>query len=323
MKKLIAFLVSCAALYCGAAFPQAKPFPQRAVTLIVPWATGGGTDFVARKFAAQLAELWGQPVIVENVPGASSIIGAQRVARAAPDGYTLMVTTNGTIVGNRFLIKKLPYDPDRDLIPVTQLTNIDMVILAHISVPANNLRELIDLARKEPGRITYASYGMGSQPQLLFELLNKRESIQLLHVPYKGVGPALVSVMAGETNLTLTGRGTGDAAIKSGKTKVIAYMSEARDPSYPDVPTTTEAGYPYLKVPTWQGMFAPPNTPKELLDRIQRDVASVARRPEFHKDLTSRGYGLPVSTPEEYAAALRQEVKQTAEMVEAAGLQPE
>lgn len=323
MKKLIAFLVSCAALCCGSAFAQAKPFPQRTVTLVVPWAAGGGTDIVARKFAARLADLWGQPVIVENVPGASSIIGSQRVAKAAPDGHTLMVTTNGTIVGNRFLIKNLAYDPDRDLIPVTQLTNIDMIILAHVGLPANNLKEVIDLAKKEPGRITYASYGMGSQPQLLFELLNKRESTQLLHVPYKGVGPAILSVMAGETHLTLTGRGTGEAAIKSGKTKVIAYMSDARDPSLPDVPTTAEAGYPYLRVPTWHGMFAPPNTPKDLLDRIQRDVATIASDPDFVKDLTSRGYGLPVSTPEAYAAALRQEVKQTAEMIEAAGLKPE
>jgi tripartite-type tricarboxylate transporter receptor subunit TctC len=234
-----------------------------------------------------------------------------------------MVTTNLTIVGNRFLFKDLPYDPDNDLTPVTQLANIDMILLAHTSLPANNLKELVELAKKEPGRISYASYGNGSQPHLLMELLNSRESIQLLHVPYKGLGPALTAVMAGESNLTLSGRGTATAAINSGKTKVLTTMSDARDPELPNVPTSAESGYPYFRVPTWHGLFAPKNVPKDLLARIQRDVATVTSRPEFVQDMLKRGYTAPASTPEVFAAAIREEVKQTAEMVKAAGLKPE
>jgi tripartite-type tricarboxylate transporter receptor subunit TctC len=325
MKLLISSLAVCAAVLSGAAFGQspAHPFPQRSVTFIVPWAPGGGTDYVARKFAQALRALWEQPVVVENVPGASSIIGAQRVAKAAPDGYTLMMTTNGTITGNRFLFKKLPYDPDRDFAPITQLTDIDMVILANANLPANNLKEFVALAKKEPGRISYASYGKGSQPELLFGLFSKRENMDLIHVPYKGVAPALTAVMSGEASVTLTGRGTGTAAINSGKTKVLAYMSDARDPALPNVPTSAEAGFPYVRVPTWHGLFAPPNTPAEVIEKIQRDIANIAANPEFRREMASLGYKLPANTAAQFAAVIRDEVKLTAEMVEAAGLTPD
>ncbi|MDR0480489.1 MAG: tripartite tricarboxylate transporter substrate binding protein [Gallionellaceae bacterium] len=298
-------------------------FPQKTVTFIVPLAPGGGTDILARKLAFSLQALWGQPVVVENVGGASSIIGTQRVARAAPDGYTLLVTTNGAIVSNRFLFKNLPYDPDKDFIPVAQLANIDMVLLAHKSLAANNLKELVALAKKEPGKITYASYGNGSQPHLLMELFNKREGIQLTHVPYKGLGPALTSVMAGETMMTLTGRGSGTAAIESGNTKVLNYNSDKRDPEHPEVPTSAESGYPYFRVNTWHGVFAPRGTPKEIVDKIYSDVRQVLNQPEFRKDMLERGYGIPTFTPEQFAAAIQEEVQATGEMVKAAGLKPE
>lgn len=298
-------------------------FPQKTVTFIVPLAPGGGTDILARKLAFSLQALWGQPVVVENVGGASSIIGTQRVARAAPDGYTLLVTTNGAIVSNRFLFKNLPYDPDKDFIPVAQLANIDMVLLAHKSLAANNLKELVALAKKEPGKITYASYGNGSQPHLLMELFNKREGIQITHVPYKGLGPALTSVMAGETMMTLTGRGSGTAAIESGNTKVLNYNSDKRDPEHPEVPTSAESGYPYFRVNTWHGVFAPRGTPKEIVDKIYGDVRQVLNQPEFRKDMLERGYGIPTFTPEQFAAAIQEEVQATGEMVKAAGLKPE
>ncbi len=324
MKLPAQSLLACLALCATAALAQpAASFPQKQVTFVVPWAAGGGTDNVARKFALKLSEMWKQPVVVENVPGASSIIGAQRVAKANPDGYTLMMTTNGTITGNRFMFKKLAYDPDRDFMPVTQLTDIDMVIIANAAVPASNLKELVALAKKEPGKVSYASYGKGSQPELLFGLFAKRENMNLLHVPYKGVGPAITAVMGGETNLTLTGRGTGTAAINSGKVKVLAYMSDARDPALPDVPTSAEAGYPYVRVPTWHGLFAPANTPPEVVDRIRRDIATVSNTPEFRKEMAGLGYKLPANTPAEFTKVIRDEVKLTAEMVEAAGLQPD
>jgi len=323
MKLLARTLFACLAVFAGAASAQAPAFPHKPVTFIVPWAAGGGTDIVARKFAQELQAMWKQTVVVENVAGASGIIGAQRVQRAAPDGYTLMMTTNGVLTGNRFLFKKLPYDPDKDFVPVTQLTDIDMFIMAKASLPANNLKDLVALAKKEPGRLSYGSYGKGSQPELLFGLLAKRENLQLIHVPYKGVGPAITAVMGGETDVTLTGRGTGAAAIASGKTKLLAYMSGARDPALPDVPTSAEAGYPYVRVPTWHGLFAPAGTPQAVLEKIQRDVAAIAARPDFLKDMADRGYQLPANTSAQFAQVIRDEVKLTAEMVEAAALQPE
>lgn len=325
MNLLVKLLAVCAAVLSGAAFAQspAQPFPQKPVTFVVPWAAGGGTDNVARKFAQSLRAIWKQPVVVENVAGASSIIGAQRVAKAAPDGYTLMMTTNGTITGNRSLFKKLPYDPDRDFAPITQLTDIDMVILANANLPVSNLKEFVALAKKEPGRISYASYGKGSQPELLFGLFSKRENMDLIHVPYKGVAPAITAVMSGEVNVTLTGRGTGAAAINSGKAKVLAYMSDARDPAIPNVPTSAESGFPYVRVPTWHGLFAPSNTPVEVIEKIQRDIASIAADPEFRREMAGLGYKLPDNTSAQFAAVIRDEVKLTAEMVEAAGLTPD
>lgn len=324
MNRRLVLLTSLAVSLAGAAPALAQPaFPQKTVTIIVPLAAGGGTDIVARKLALALQALWGQTVVVENVAGASSIIGAQRVARAAPDGHTLMVTTNGTIVGNRFLFKSLPYDPDADFVPVAQLADIEMVVLAHNSLPANNLKELVALAKKEPGRISYASYGNGSQPHLLFELFNAREKIELMHVPYKGLGPALTSVMAGEAMMTLTGRGTGDAAIRSGKTKVINFNSDNRDPVLPDVPSSKEMGFPYFKVATWHGAFAPKGTPPDIVAKIHRDIQAVMRQPDFRDDMIKRAYGVPLRTAEQFAALIAEEVKATGEMVKAAGLKPE
>lgn len=323
MKRRIALFGALASLLVGTHAMSQSHFPQKPVTFVVPLAAGGGTDILARKLAQQLGPIWNQTVVVENVSGASSIIGSQRVARAHPDGYTLLVTTNGAIVGNRFLFKSLPYDPDKDFIPVAQLADIDMVLLAHKSLEANSLKELVALAKKDPGKITYASYGNGSQPHLLMELFNKRENIQITHVPYKGLGPALTSVMAGETMMTLTGRGSGEAAIRSGKTKVLNYNSDHRDPLYPDVPTSAESGYPYFRVATWHGVFAPKGTPKEVVEKIHKDILTVLNQPEFREDMAKRGYGVPTRTPQEFAAVIQEEVKATGEMVKAAGLKAE
>lgn len=323
MKILATCIATCAALIGGAAMAQPSSFPERTVTLVIPWAAGGGTDNVARMFATRLSDMWGKPVVVENVPGASGIIGTERVVRAKPDGHTIMITTNGNITSNRFQFKSLPYDADKDLIPVTQITNIEMLILANQDLPVSNLRELVELAKRDPGKITYASYGTGSQPHLLFELFKTRAGIDLTHVPYKGVSPAQTAVMSGETNLTVTGKGTGRPVIQSGRVKLLAYMSDKRDPTLPDVPTSAEAGFPYLKVPTWQGAFVPKGTPKEVVDKIARDIATIASDPKLRADMDSRGYQLIVSTPEQFRADIAEEVKLTEEMTKAAGIKPE
>lgn len=323
MNCRFVLLASLAALAASPFAHSDVVFPTKPVTFVVPLAAGGGTDILARKLAQNLSTIWGQSVVVENVSGASSIIGTQRVARAQPDAHTLLVTTNGAIVGNRFLFKTLPYDPDKDFMPVAQLADIDMVLLAHKSLAANSLKELVAQAKKDPGAVTYASYGNGSQPHLLMELFNKREGITITHVPYKGLGPALTSVMAGETMLTLTGRGSGDAALRSGKTKVLNYNSDKRDPLFPEVPTSADSGYPYFRVATWHGVFTPRGTSKEIVAKINKDILTVLSQPEFREDMAKRGYGVPTRSPEEFAAVIQEEVKATGEMVKAAGLTPE
>ena len=323
MRTIASILLAFACLFGMGANAQEQRYPDRTVKFIVPWPAGGGADFMARTFGKELSALWGQPVIFENVGGAGSIIGAERAATATPDGYTLMLTINGTVVSNRFMYKKLPYDPDKDLVPVSLLVKNGMLILSPASLQASNLRELVELARREPEKVVFASYGNGTQPHLLFETMNKRESIRLLHVPYRGLAPAVTAVTAGEAQLTLVTRSSAEGAMATGRVKALAIGSDKRDPKLPEVPTVREAGYPYLEAPVWFGVFAPAGTPPELAQRIQQDIAKVLRQPKHAADQTARGFELVGSTPAEFAAFIKQEVATTAEMVEAAGVKPE
>lgn len=322
MSKIMRVLVAlCMSL--GIAGVGAQAFPSKPVRIIVPWPVGGGADYVARAFGAELAKVWGQPVVVDNIGGAGSIIGAERVTKAAPDGHTLMLTINGTIVGNRFLYKQLPYDSDRGFMPISLLVQSGQLILASADLKAKSLREIVDLARRESGKIAYASYGRGTQPHLLFEVLGKREKLSFLHVPYKGLAPALTAVMAGEVQLTVVSPSSADAAMKSGRVKPIAIGSDTRAKTLPDVPTVTESGFPFLRSSIWFGLFAPPGTPTALIERIHADISNVAKDAEFAKRLTDRGLDVVAAGPSQFAALIKDEVERTAEAVEAAGIVPE
>lgn len=302
----------------------AQGFPARQVRVVVPYPPGGSIDILARALAPELSQAWGQPVVVENIAGAGSIIGAEKVATAAPDGHTLLMTVNATVVGNRFLFKKLPYDPDRSFAPVTMVAQSGQFILAHPSLAAKNLRELVEQARREPGKLAYGSFGLGTQPQLLFETMAKREGIQFLHVPYKGIAPTMTAVIAGEVLLSTASPAQSGALVRAGKLRALAIGSATRSGAFPDVPTSAEAGYPYALASIWFAMFAPGGTPPALVDRIQKDVATVARKPDFtEKQITSRGMDLVASTPADFAAAIKAEIELTAEMVKAAGVTPE
>lgn len=302
---------------------QAQTFPDKPVRLIVPWPAGGGADYVARTYGKELSELWKQPVVVENIGGAGSIVGAERAARAAPDGYTLMVTINGTITSNRFLYKSLSYDPDRSFAPISLMVQSGQLILASSAVQANNLKELVEEARRKPDSLAYASYGSGTQPHLLFELLKKREKADLLHVPYKGLAPALTSLMSNEAQLTIVSPSSATAAIASGRTKPLAIGSLKRSSMLPNVPTAVEAGFPYLSSSIWFGMFAPASTPPAVINKIQRDIAHVSQKADFSKVLSERGFEVVASTPAQFVKVIHDEVSQVAEMVEAANVKPE
>jgi len=302
---------------------QAQTFPSKPVRLIVPWPAGGGADFVARTYGKELSELWKQPVLVENISGAGSSVGAERAARAAPDGYTLMVTINGTVTSNRFLYKSLPYDPDRSFAPISLMVQSGQLILASSTVQATNLKELVNEARRKPGSLAYASYGRGTQPHLLFELLKKREKVDLLHVPYKGLAPALTSLMSSEAQLTIVSPSSATAAMASGRTKPLAIGSLKRSPMLPNVPTAVEAGFPYLSSSIWFGIFAPAGTPAAVIEKVQRDLVQVSQEAEFSKSLSERGFEVVASTPAQFMKVIHDEIAQTAEMVEAANVKPE
>ena len=325
MRRLLTATLSAALLCALCVVPtRAQQFPSRTVMIVVPYPAGGSTDVLARALAAELSKVWGQPVVVENVGGASSIIGANKVAKSAPDGHTLLLTIDPTVVSNRFLFKSLPYDPDKDLVPITLLARSGQMVLANPSFPANNLRDVVNAARASPGKIAYASFGIGTTAHLMFETIGKREAVQFLHVPYKGIMPDVIAVAGGEVQLTLASPATAGPMVRAGKIKALAIGGQKRSSLFPDLPTVAEAGYPYVDSVIWWGIFAPGGTSGQLVDRIYHDVTDIVKRPDFvEKYLTKFGIDLVASTPAEMAATIRDDVKITDEMVKAAGVKPQ
>lgn len=302
----------------------AQEFPSRTILIVVPYPAGGSTDVLARALGSELSKVWGQSVMVENISGASSIIGANKVAKAAPDGHTLLLTIDPTVVSNRFLFKDLPYDPDKSLVPITMIARSGEMVLANPSFPANNLREVVDAARDSPGKVAYASFGIGTTAHLMFETIGKREDVHFLHVPYKGIMPDVLAVAAGEVQVTLASPAAAGSMVRAGKIKALAIGGLKRSSLFPDVPTIAEAGYPYVDSVIWWGLFAPRGTSAQLVDRINHDVTNIVKRPEIIQKYFA-AYGLdPVAdTPSEFVATIRADVKITAEMVKAAGVQPQ
>lgn len=325
MRRLLVTLlsiviVSAAAVLCAGA----DEFPSRRVTIVVPYPAGGSTDVLARALAADLSKVWNQTVVVENVGGASSIIGSNRVAKAAPDGHTLLLTIDPTVVSNRFLFKSLPYDPDKDLVPITLLARTGQMVLANPEFSPNSLREVVNAARAAPDKLTYASFGNGTTAHLMFETIGKRENVQFVHVPYKGIMPDVNAVMAGEVQLTLASPATAGSMVKAGKIKALAIGGDKRSSLFPDVPTVAEAGYPYVDSVIWWGLFAPGGMNHELVERINRDVSAIIKQPDFvEKYFTKFGIDLVAKGPDDLAATIRKDIEVTAAMVKAAGVEPQ
>ena len=302
----------------------AQSFPSQTVRIVVPYAAGGSTDVLARALARDLSTVWGHPVLVENISGADSTIGASRVATATPDGHTLLLTIDPTVVGNRFLFKKLPYDPDKSLIPITMLARSGSFVIVHPSVPAKNLRELVEMARGAPGKVAYGSVGRGTPAHLVLETISKREGVSFIHVPYKGVAPATTAVVSGEVSISVASPAATGAMVRAGKVRAIAITSPSRTSLFPDVPSTVESGYPYVISWIWFGLFSPGGTDPQLVERIHRDATAILKRPEFTaKYISAFSLDLVANSPAEFADAIRADVANIAEMVKAAGVRPE
>jgi tripartite-type tricarboxylate transporter receptor subunit TctC len=316
--------IAALALACFAAAAQAQSWPTKQARIVVPYPPGGGIDILARQLADHFQSRWGQPVVVENKPGGSTIIGVDNVAKASADGHSILMTTDASFSINPHLFRKLPYDAQNDFIPVTNLILLQQLLVAHPSLPANSLAELISLAKQKPGTINYASYGSGSQPHLAGEMLKNKAGIDLVHIPYKGISLAVPAVMAGEVQLTFSGIASSMGPIKANRIKPIAIGGPRRSPLLPQVPTFAELGYPEVETHAWFGLFVPAGSPAEAVTRIYRDAKALLEEPAFRdKQLVAKGYEVVASSPEAFARFLRADSASRARAVQISGAKAE
>jgi tripartite-type tricarboxylate transporter receptor subunit TctC len=299
---------------------QAQTWPARPVRLVIPYSPGGAVDVLGRGLADKLSQQWGQSVFVENRPGSATIAAAELVARAPADGHTLLLTISGTVSINPHLFNKLPYDSDKDFIPVTMLAVMPQVLTAASGFKPNTLPELIALARARPGTINYGSPGIGTQGHLGMEMLKAKAGINLVHVPYKGGPQAVIAAMADEVQLVITTIPSAQTNIKSGRLKAIAIDGAKRSARMPDVPTFTELGYPDVTTYVAFGLFVPAGTPREVVTRLHRDATRIVSEPEFReKHIDANGYELSANSPEQFVAYLRRESELYAQAIKTSG----
>jgi len=302
----------------GLAAEGDKDYPAKPVKIVVNVTAGGVADLVARVLAAKLSESLGQAFIVENRPGATGNIGTELVARAEPDGYTLLFTWDGPIVINPSFFAKLPLDPVKDLAPVTLATSIALFLLAAPSFPPNSVQELIALAKANPGKFNFASIGPGSQHHLAGELLNKLAGIKLVHIPYKGFGPTALEVAAGRVEIMFGGVPPSVALVKSGKLKALAVTSSKRYAGLPQVPTMIESGLPGFEVYAWFGLMAPARTPRSIIDKLHAEAAKALRSKEAAERLT-QSMDVIAAGPQEFAERIASDTRMWARVIKESG----
>ena len=304
-----AALAAAAALSLTAA-AQAPRFPTKPVTLVVPVAPGGILDTVARMLAADMSkQLDGQPVVVDNKPGASGNIGAAHVAKSAPDGYTLLVGYSMFHVGNPAMFKELSWDPLRDFSSVAMVAVSPHVVAVHPSVPANTLKELVDLARKQPGKLNYASPGSGSVPHVGMELFKQQTGLDIVHVPYKGAGPMMQDVVGGAVQVTIATPPSILGHAQSGRVRALAVAAKTRHPQLPNVPTTGEAGFPNFELEAWVALFAPAGTPPEVIARLTAAVQESLRSPAVIERARATGMNILYMPPMELDATVKDDLR--------------
>jgi tripartite-type tricarboxylate transporter receptor subunit TctC len=301
---------------------DAQSFPDKAVTMIAPFPAGGSVDLVARAVAQQMSELWKQPVVVANRPGAGGNIGAEAVARAAPDGYTLLMGTTA-LASSPALYSKLPYDLMRDLAPASLVVTMSNVLVVHPALPVHSVRDLLALAKARPGTLNSASAGVGSSNHLALVLFNTMTGAGITHIPYKGAAPAVADVMGGHVAMTFVPIAAAVAPVKSGRLRALGVTGAARSPALPEVPTIDEAGVAGYEATSWNALLAPGATPRELVQRIQATLAESLRAAKVKEILVSAGADAVGSTPDELAGFLRTEMVKWGKVVKAAGIKPE
>lgn len=307
----------------GAASPVlAQPYPVKPIRVIVAYPPGGPNDTSARMVGQGLSELLGQPVLVENRPGAAGNIGSQMVANASPDGYTLLNGASALTIAPA-LTKNLGYDVAKDLAPITLTCVSSFVLAVHPSVPVNSVKELIALARARPNQLSYASSGVGAPPHLAGELLKNMARIEILHVPYKGVGQSISDLVAGHIEMMFTSPTNAVPHVKGRRLKALAVSTASRSPLLPEVPTISESGLKGFEIGTWFGLLAPAGTPNDVINRLNAATRKVVDAPDFRERIAGQGLDARSSTPAEFSAHIKAELAKFARIVREAGIKPE
>ena len=319
MQKFMFRALAAIALAGAALTAQAQSFPSKPIRLICPFPPGGAVDIASRAIAAELSRTIGQPVTVENRPGAGGNIGGAEAARSTPDGHTIFMTTSGIQAINPVLYPKMQYDPNKDLVPVAALVSLSNVLVVHPSVKANSVAELIALAKANPKGLTYASSGSGTSIHMSAELFKQQTQTDIVHIPYKGSAPAVTDLLGGQVNLMFDNIPSALPHIKAGKLRALATTGARRDPTLPDLPTVAEAGVPGYESGVWFGLAVPAGTPKDIVAKISAEAVKGTRSPDFVKRMTELGYVIIGVGPDQMADMIRTEVGRWGPVVKASG----
>lgn len=316
MKALIAI----AAVVAAATPALAQNYPTKPIRFISPYAPGGGTDILARTLAQKLSENFGQQVVVENRPGGGGIVGTEAAARAPADGYTILIGSKGPMTVNPALYPKLPYNTLRDFQPLSLVAMVPAVLAVHPSLPVKSVKELLAMARAKPGELTFSSSGNGGTGHLSGEQFGALGRVKLVHVPYRGTGPATIALLSGEVTFGFGNLVAIMPAVQSRQLRALAVTSEKRLQAAPDLPTVAESGLPGYEYVTWYGVLAPAGTPRDIVTRLNTELVKIAHSPEMKKRLAAEGGETVGSTPEEFAAYIKQELKASADLVKLANV---
>lgn len=325
MRKISTAIASFCLFFAAApalaqAVTGAKDYPQRPIRIVIGYAPGGTSDIMSRILSTHLAQAWGQQVVVDNRPGASAQIGTDIVAKAAPDGYTLFLTPSGTHTANPSLYKKLPYDTVKDFAPVTLFAWVSNMIVTHPSSPINTLQDLIRMAKATPGQLTYASVGAGSVSHLSAEMLKNLTGTNIVHVPYKGGGPALTAIASNEVTIMFAALPSATPFVLSKRIKPIVVTSPNRAAALPDVPTVAEAGVAGLQVMEWYGVLAPASTPPAIVNKLRDEIVRIIRKPEVAARFVELGADPVGNTPAEFARQIESDIAIWAKVVKDSGI---
>ena len=311
----------CLLLACSTA--GAQKFPSKPIRVVIPFVAGGSSDIVGRAIGSKFQELLGQPAVVENKPGANGAIAAEFVAKADPDGHTILVGSIGVFSINSALFKDLRYDPVRDFAPITLAVTTPNVLITKPGLAANSMKELVDYAKKNPGKLSYCSSGTGSSDHLTAELLNQVAGISAVHVPYKGGAACQTDIMGGQVDISFQNLGAVTNYIRGNRMKALAVTAKTRNPQLPNVPTTAEGGYPALVVTSWQAGAAPAKTPREIVAKLNDATVKALRAPDVRERMGQIGFDVVASTPEEFGRFMKEEVNRWTEVVKRGGIKPE